>query len=254
MSATRASATLRRGPLGGAGYLGRGFALWRHRPGLMLLGMVPALLVAQLMAVLLVGLVLVADDVVAWATPFADGWDDTVRDLVRLALYLLVLAGSGFLVMITFTGLTLAVGDPFYERIWAEVERMLGGDAPTHGVGWWRGIKDGGVLIGFGFLTAGFVFLVGLLPVVGSIVGAVLGLVMAGRLLAGELISRPLEARGMDRAAQAALLRGHRGAVLGFGVAVQACFLVPLGGVLVMPAAVAGATMLARDVLDAQPR
>ncbi|TYL51656.1 hypothetical protein FXB39_07650 [Nocardioides sp. BGMRC 2183] len=244
----------RRGPWGGAGYLARGFALWRHRPGLMLLGMVPALLVAVLMAALLIALVLVADDLVDWATPFADDWDDTVRGVFRVALYLLILAGAGFLAMITFTGLTLAVGDPFYERIWAEVERMLGGDAPTEGVGWWRGMKDGGVLIGFGFLTAAVVFLIGLLPVVGSFVGAAVGLVLAGRLLAGELISRPLEARGMDRAAQAALLRGHRGTALGFGVAVQACFLVPLGGVLVMPAAVAGATMLARDVLDSAPR
>ena len=29
----------------GAGYLLRGFGMWRRRPGLMLLGMVPALLV-----------------------------------------------------------------------------------------------------------------------------------------------------------------------------------------------------------------
>jgi CysZ protein len=35
--------------------------------------------------------------------------------------------------------------------------------------------------------------------------------------------------------------------VLGFGVATQLWFLVPLGGVLVMPAAVAGATILARE-------
>jgi CysZ protein len=33
---------------------------------------------------------------------------------------------------------------------------------------------------------------------------------------------------------------------LGFGVSVFVCFLVPLGAVLVMPAAVAGATLLTR--------
>ena len=36
---------------------------------------------------------------------------------------------------------------------------------------------------------------------------------------------------------------------LGFGVATQACFFVPFGGVLVMPVAVAGATVLAREIL-----
>jgi CysZ protein len=36
---------------------------------------------------------------------------------------------------------------------------------------------------------------------------------------------------------------------LGFGIATFVCFLIPLGAVLVMPAAVAGATLLSRRVL-----
>jgi len=196
-----------------------------------------------------VALVLYVDDLIAWATPFADDWDDAVRGVFRGALYLLVLAGSAMLAVVTFTGLTLAVGDPFYERIWKEVERSLGGDVPDSGVGWVRGALDGLVLVLLGLATAVGVFLIGLVPLVGTVVGAVLGLVVSGRLLAGELVSRPLEARGMDRAARAALLRRHRGAMLGFGVCVQACFLVPFGAILVMPAAVAGATYLAREAL-----
>ncbi|WP_278259308.1 hypothetical protein [Nocardioides convexus] len=69
-----------------------------------------------------------------------------------------------------------------------------------------------------------------------------------------SLVSRPLEARGLDRAQRAALMKQHRGAMLGFGVCVQACFLIPLGGVAVMPAAVAGATYLAREALDRLPQ
>jgi CysZ protein len=236
----------------GAGYLLRGLRLWRERPALMLLGIVPALIVAAFVAAALVVLVIYADDVVGWATPFADGWDDAVRGLFRGALYLVVLAGAAMLAIITFTGLTLAVGDPFYEKIWKEVELSLGGDVPDRGVGWIRGAIDGLALVVLGIATAIVVFLIGLLPVIGTVVGAVLGLVVAGRLLAGELVSRPLEARGMDRAARAALMRSHRGAMLGFGVCVQACFLVPLGGILVMPAAVAGATYLAREALEGQ--
>lgn len=234
----------------GAGFLLRGLRLWRERPRLMLLGILPALVVGVVVLALLITLIFVADDLVGWATPFADDWDDAVRGLFRGALYLLVLAGASLLAIVTFTGLTLAVGDPFYEKIWKEVELSLGGDVPDHGVGWVRGAVDGLVLVVLGVLTAVGVFVVGLLPVVGSVVGAVLGLVVAGRLLAGELVSRPLEARGMDRAARAALMRRHRGAMLGFGVCVQACFLVPLGGILVMPAAVAGATYLARAALE----
>ncbi len=233
----------------GAGFLLRGLRLWRERPGLMLLGIIPAVIVALLVGALLVTLLFVADDLIAWATPFADGWDDGVRGLFRGALFLLVILGAVMLAVVTFTGLTLAVGDPFYERIWKEVELSLGGDVPEQGVGWVRGALDGLVLVAMGVLTAIGVFVIGLLPVVGAVVGAIVGLMVSGRLLAGELVSRPLEARGLDRAARAALMRRHRGAMLGFGVCVQACFLVPLGGILVMPAAVAGATYLAREAL-----
>jgi CysZ protein len=41
--------------------------------------------------------------------------------------------------------------------------------------------------------------------------------------------------------------------VLGFGVAVQLCFLVPGGAIVVMPAAVAAATHLTRDLLAEAP-
>ncbi|TNM41146.1 hypothetical protein FHP29_09050 [Nocardioides albidus] len=238
----------------GAGFLLRGLRLWRERPRLMLLGIVPAVIVAALVATVLVLAVLYVDDLVAWATPFADDWDGFLRGLLRTALHLLVLAGLVMLSIVTFTGLTLAVGDPFYERIWKAVEVSLGGEVPERGVGWVRGALDGLVLVALGIATAVGVFVIGLLPVIGTIVGAVLGLVVSGRLLAGELVSRPLEARGMDRAARAALMREHRGAMLGFGICVQACFLIPFGGILVMPAAVAGATYLAREALDRSPR
>ena len=45
------------------------------------------------------------------------------------------------------------------------------------------------------------------------------------------------------------MLGARRPLILGFGVATWLLFLVPLGAVVVMPAAVAGATMLSRDVL-----
>jgi CysZ protein len=234
----------------GFGCFLRGLGMWRSRPGLMLLGIVPALLVLLVFAAALVTLLLLVDDLVGWATPFADDWADGVRSAFRLLLGLALLLGAGLLAMMTFTGLTLALGDPFYDRIWRQTELMVGGDVPEHGVSWWRSARDALTLVGFGALTSLMVFVVGFVPVVGTIAGPTLGVLVAGRLLARELVSRPLEARGMDRAAQNAVLRGRGGALLGFGGAVQLCFLVPGGAVLVMPAAVAGATLLARDALD----
>lgn len=234
----------------GALFLRDGMRLWRDRPRLMLLGLIPAVIVAFLVAGALLALILKADDLIGWATPFADDWNDTLQDLFRAVLYVLVIVGAGLLGVVTFTGLTLAVGDPFYEKIWQEVELSLGGDVPAHGVGWIRGALDGLVLVLTGIATAVVVLLIGLLPLVGAVAGAVIGLIVAGRVLAAELVSRPLEARGMDRATRKELMAEHRSAMLGFGVCVQACFFVPFGGIMVMPAAVAGATYFARAALD----
>lgn len=235
----------------GAGFLVRGLRMWRERPGLMLLGLVPALVVLVLLLAAFVALVFLADDLIGWATPFADDWASPWRHLLRIGLYVALLLGSVVLSVVAFAGLTLAVGDPFYERIWAETERMLGGDVPDSGVGWLRAAVDGLGLVVLGIATTVVVFVVGLVPVVGPLAGPVLGALLAGRLIAGELVSRALEARGLDRKAQKALLADHRATMLGFGAAVHVCFMVPLGAVLMMPAAVVGATMLAREVLDA---
>ncbi len=234
----------------GPSYLLRGLGMWRRRPGLMLLGMLPALLVLAAVLAALVGLLLHVGDLVAWATPFADDWAETLRGLLRVGLAVLVVLGFVVVSSLTFTAVTLTVGDPFYERIWAETERMLGGEVPDQGPGFWKSAKDGAALAGTGLLLGAGVFVLGLLPVVGTVVGLVLGVAVSGRLLAAELVSRALETRGMDRVARAEVLRRDRGAVLGFGVATQLCFLVPLGAVVVMPAAVVGATMLARDLLE----
>lgn len=236
----------------GAGFLFRGLRMWRERPALMLLGVVPAVIALVALVGLLVTVVLVADDLIDWATPFADDWSDLWQGVLRVGLYVAVVIGTLFLSVVTFTGLTLAIGDPFYERIWRETELMLGGDVPAKGVGWLRGALDGAGLILLGVATTVLVFSIGLIPVVGPIIGPLVGVTIAGRLLAGELVSRALEARGMDRAAQKALLADRRSTMLGFGVVVQVCFLVPFGAVLMMPAAVVGATMLAREALDAR--
>lgn len=238
----------------GGGYLLRGFGTWRRRPRLMLLGMVPALLVFALLATALVLLLLNLGDLSSWLTPFADDWSETARWLLRVGLAVVLVVAAVALSAMSFTGLTLIVGDPFYERIWRETELMLGGELPDGDLGLGRAVKDGTVLVLIGAATAVVVLVIGFLPVVGAVAGAVLGFVVSGRFLAAELVSRPLEARGMDRAARTALLRQHRTRVLGFGLATQAFFVVPLGAIVVMPAAVAGATMLARELLDAQER
>ncbi len=233
----------------GAGYLKRGLAFLRTRPGLLLLGMVPALIVFAVLAAALVALVLQVGDLVAWSTAFADGWPEIVRDVLRVLLAAAIIVGSLLVASALFVGLTLTVGDPFYEKIWRETEVHLGGEVPEHAPGFWASARDGLRLIVVGVGFSALVLLSGLVPVVGPSIGIVVGIYFSGRLLARELLGRPLGARGLDVAAQRALVEPRRSLVLGFGVATQVCFLIPLGAVLAMPVAVAGAAILAREEL-----
>lgn len=238
----------------GFALLGRGFGFWRRRPRVMLLGLVPAAIAFVLLAAALIALGVQLPGLVDWATPFADRWDGLWRGILRFTLSLVVFAGAAVLSAVTFTALTLVIGDPFYERIWKAVETELGGSAPDEGAGFWRAVVDALQLVGLGIVYAILAGLVGLIPVVGTVLGAVLGVALTGRLLARELTGRAFEARGLTLARRRELLGSRRWRVLGFGVATQLCFLVPLGAIATMPAAVAGSTILARQLLDEPAR
>ncbi len=227
----------------------RGFGSWRTRPKLMALGLIPAAISFILLAAALITFAAFLPTIVTWATPFAESWNDVLRDVIRFLLGLVAFGAASVLAVITFTALTLAIGDPFYERISRGVETDLGGEIPDAVGGFWRGVVDGLQLVFFGVLAALLMFLLGLIPVVGSAVAAVLGFIITARLLARELTSRTFESHGVPLAARRQLLKRNRWRILGFGVVTQLCFLIPLGAVVAMPAAVAGATMLARELL-----
>jgi len=233
----------------GAAMLGRGFTYWRRRPGLMATGLIPAAIVA---IVLLAGLVALGGflpQIADLVTPFADGWSPLWATVIRITVGTAVFGGAIALVAVSFTALTLLIGEPFYARIWRAVERDGGDDAVDAGYGFWRGVGDAVSLIARGVGVALVAVLIGLIPAVGGIVSAVFAVTCTGWLLADELTSRALSARGLTGAERRALRRAHRARMLGFGVATQLCFLVPLGAVATMPAAVAGSTLLAREVL-----
>lgn len=237
--------------LAGARLLLRGWGYWRRRPTAMALGLVPAAVVGVLAVVALVALAMNLGRLGEWVTPFADDWPSPWERVAELAASALLLGGAVVLVVVTFTGLTLTVGEPFYDRIWRAVERDETGTVPDGDTGFWRGAADGIALVLRGLLVAVLSGAIGLLPVVGTVVGWVTGVLLTGWVLAHELTSRALIARGVDRPERNRLLRENRRLAAGFGTATQLCFLVPGGAMATMPAAVAGATMLAHRLVAA---
>ncbi|MFC6015250.1 EI24 domain-containing protein [Plantactinospora solaniradicis] len=237
----------------GVGLLFRGLGIYARNPRLVLLGIIPGLLSGALYLAAFGTLIYFVSDLAELITPFADDWAGWARDVVRLIAALAFLGLGGLLGVLTFTAITLFIGDPFYERISERVEARYGGVPDEIEAPWWRSLRRSlvdsarllvrSVLIGIPLFVAGFI------PIVGQFVVPVVAALVAGWFLAVELVGVPFYRRGLRLPDRRRVLRANRPLALGFGVAVFLCFLIPLGAVLLMPAAVAGAALLARRTL-----
>lgn len=221
----------------------------------MALGAVPALVVGLLVVGAVVALGFFVDDLVLWLTPFADAWEAPVRDTMRFATGVAIIMAALLLMVVTFTAVTLTVGDPIYERIWLRAERDLGSFTGPVELPFWAGIRrataSGLRLVGFTVVAGILVFALGFIPIAGTVLGPVCGWIVGGWAIARELLSRPMDARDIHRRTERAMRAADRPLVLGFGLMVYALFLIPFAAIVAMPAAVVGSTMLFRRV--AQP-
>lgn len=234
----------------GVRILGQGFGMWRTHTKLLALGLIPAVIAFIVLAAALVPLGMSLGSITEWVTPFADGWVAPWRELLRIGVGIVIFIAALALAGAVFTALTLTIGDPFYQRIWRGVERSLGGPEPTGESGFWTTVGEGIRLVVLGILVALLTLVIGFIPLVGGVLASVIGVVLSGRLLARELTARAFDARGITTYTRSELLGGGRARVIGFGVATQLCFLIPLGAIVAMPAAVAGSTMLARTLQE----
>lgn len=236
--------------------LGRGFGVWRTAPGLMLLGLVPAMVVALAFVAGIIALGVNLEAITVAITPFASEWDEPLRSGFRVLTGLVLVVVAVLFIINAFTAVTLIVGQPLYERIWQHVERLAGGipDAPDVSflAGAWRGVTDGIRMLIPTLLAGAALFALGFIPVAGTIISAVLGAILGGWFLAVELTAPAFESRGKTLTERRRVLRAHRTTTVGFGLASYLVFLIPLGAVLMMPVAVAGAAILSSSLLGSR--
>jgi len=237
----------------GAGFLVRGLRMWITSPRLMLLGAVPALIVGIVYVAGFVVLLVNLETIAAAVSPFASGWEEPWRTVVRVVVGAAIAAAGILLVAYTFVAVALLVGDPFYARIWRAVETTLG-DAPVEPKravlrSILRSVTDALRLITLAVLVAIVLLLCGLVPVLGQLGVLVLGALFGGWILTLELTGFAFDARGFTLTQRRRMLRSRRARSLGFGVLTYVLFLIPGAAVIVMPAAVAGAALLSRDIL-----
>ncbi|MBM7092303.1 EI24 domain-containing protein [Streptomyces sp. NPDC012461] len=238
----------------GFGYLLRG-QRWVARHGKQYgFGLLPGLITLVLYAAALVALALWGQDAVGWATPFADDWSSPWQGLFRGFLTAVLFALALLLSVLTFTAMTLLVGQPFYESLSEKVDRDVSpdGTAPESDLPLmrelWISARDSLRIIARALLWAVLLFALGFIPVVGQTVVPVVGFFVTGFFLTEELTAVALQRRGVELRDRLALLRTRKRLVWGFGTPLGLAFLVPFVAVFLMPGAVAGATLMAREL------
>ncbi|MFF4346478.1 EI24 domain-containing protein [Streptomyces sp. NPDC001530] len=218
-------------------------------------GLVPGLITLVLYAAALVALAVYGEDFVTWATPFADDWTSPWVGLFRGFLTVVLFALALLLAVLTFTVVTLLIGQPFYENLSEQVDRDVSpdGTAPESGLPLWRELwisaRDSLRIVVRAAFWGVLLFALGFIPFVGQTVIPVIGFFVTGFFLTEELTAVALQRRGVDLRARLTLLRSRKMLVWGFGTPLGLAFLVPFVAVFLMPGAVAGATLMARDLL-----
>lgn len=241
----------------GMRYLGRG-QRWVAGHGRWLgFGLLPALVTFVLEAAALTALALWADDIATWATPFADGWGSPWQTVLRALFAALLWLAAVLLAVLTFTAVTLLIGDPFYEKLSQQVEASQGGCPPGPDRPLWRelwtSLSDSVYVLWRALLFGVPLFVLGFVPVIGQTAVPALGLGVSGFFLTLELVSVAMQRRGIPVRDRLRILRGRKALALGFGVPLVLLFLVPLVAVVLMPGAVAGAALLVRDLTGEAP-
>lgn len=217
-------------------------------------GLLPGLITLVLYAAALVSLVLWGQDLVGWATPFADDWSSPWQGLFRGFLTVVLFVLALLLSVVTFTAVTLLIGQPFYESLSERVDRDVSpdGTAPESALPLWRELwisgRDSLRVVVRAAVWGVLLFALGFVPVLGQTVVPVLAVVVTGFFLTEELAAVALQRRDVELRDRLRLLRSRKTLVWGFGTPLAAAFLVPFVAVFLMPGAVAGATLLAREL------
>jgi CysZ protein len=232
--------------LSGPGYLARGFGLiWQ--PGVRRFVLVPLLInIITVVALFLWMWPVLQAMVTSWLSLLPD-WLDWLAFLIWPLVWILGLLAFCFALSI----LANLIASPFNGFLAARVEQHLTGALPDSGLNLWQEGAQGLLMelrkllfytsraIPLAVLTLILFFIPGLNALV-----PVLWMLFGAYMLALEYVDYPASNHGLSFAQKRAALTQHRWLGLGFGATVMLITVVPLANLLVMPAAVAGATAL----------
>lgn len=238
------------GLLAGIRYLPRGLVLLT-KPGILPYVLIPLAINVFLFTLLLIVAIAQFDTLLSTLMPALPDWLQWLDWLLWAAF----VVAAGLVLTLTFTLIANLVSAPFNGLLAEAVERHLTGTRPKSG-GWARALRElPGTLLGelrkLGYLASRALPLLVLFVIPGlNLIAPWLWLLYSAWALALEYSDYPLGNQGYAFPAQRELLRTERGTALSFGAGVLVMTMIPLLNLMVIPAAVAGATALWVDRLS----
>jgi len=144
--------------------------------------------------------------------PLTEGQEGLQGAAIAIGLALLLLM-AGFLLFMVLSGI---VGAPFYDLMAERIERECFRNRPelltpgmTLAESMLHSLRESLKRWGLALLFLGFALLLGLLPIVGSLLGAAVGLVVGAFFLVLDAFSYPLDRRGEGLGRKAVYIRRH---------------------------------------------
>ena len=168
-------------------------------------------------------------------------------DFLRWFLWILITVLTALIVFFSFTPIANIVAAPFNALMSETIEILLTGKTiGTNGsfiAMALNSIRSQLRKLGYILLWSGALFLISLIPLL-NIIAPVLWVVFGSWLLTLEYLDYPMGNHDLSFSRQKQILGQRKGLALGFGGCIMVLTVVPLLNFIVMPVAVAGATVL----------
>lgn len=237
--------------------VGRGFAALREHPRLWKYVLAPALISLLVYAALIAGAVAIAHPLIARITDHLPSFlSGLAGGLITIVLGV-VLAVVALFLFVSIAGI---IAGPFCEALSEHLEEAMTGRpaAPfslatfLHGLG--LAIAHGLRRLLASLWGFALVFLIGWIPVVGTIAAIALGGYLTANAAAYDCYDAVLGRRNLAYRAKLAYLSQHRGRTLGLGAGIAAMMLVPVVNLVALGLGSAGATVAWLELEGASKR
>ena len=243
--------------IAGIAYPFRALRLIAGTPRMWRFVLVPILVNVLVGATLYAGLLLGGFRAIDGAVAALPAWAAAFGALLRVLLVVLLLIGTGF-VLVRFG---VVLGAPWYARMSEQIEQMQRGTLPEAGSGLAMALRDLGRALGFELKKLLLVLAVGalllllnLIPVVGQVLATAGSIVLGATIACLDFLDYPLERRQLGFRQKLGAIRRHLPATGGFGLVALGLVSIPLLNLLAIPICVAAGTLLFCERMASDPR